>query len=185
MVSPVPPLPGDEECAHGRTELPRVEAAELPSPEAVVVPRAEHSAHDGPCRAVHTEGRLPRKCGREFQSWSLGRRGEQSEVEGGRTLNTETSRACWNTCPMCQIGVRRVYSHREDGNECGTRQSALNDAKHLQCSWWFYLTVYVLEATFTVGLPSVLLNSNVQKESYFLIGLWSVVSGRLTPKLLT
>lgn len=72
MLSSLGPLLlGDEVCAQGGSELPRVERAELPPSEALVVPRAEHSAHDGPRWAVDTEGRLPRKRGRELQGgWS-------------------------------------------------------------------------------------------------------------------
>ncbi len=69
-----PFLPGDEECTQGGTELPRVETAELTGPEALAVPRAEHPAHDGPRRTVHTESGLARKRGREFQG---GQRGQQ------------------------------------------------------------------------------------------------------------
>lgn len=64
MVSSVGPLLlGDEVCAQGGSELPGVETAELPTTEALVVPRAEYPAHDGRRRTVDTEGRLSRKRG--------------------------------------------------------------------------------------------------------------------------
>lgn len=71
-----PILPGVEVCTQGRTELPRVETAELSWPEALVVPGAEHTAHDGPGRAVHTESRLSGKRGWEFQDGPSGQRGQ-------------------------------------------------------------------------------------------------------------
>lgn len=40
-----------------------METEALSRPEALVVPRAEHPAHNGPCRAVDTESRLARKRG--------------------------------------------------------------------------------------------------------------------------
>lgn len=58
--------PGDEECSQGGTELLGVEGAERPQPQTLVVPRAEHPAHDGPCRTGDTEGGLSRKRGRDF-----------------------------------------------------------------------------------------------------------------------
>lgn len=68
MLSSLGPLLlGDEVCAQGGSELPSVETGEPPPSEALVVPRAEHSAHDGPRRAVDTEGRLPGERGRELQ----------------------------------------------------------------------------------------------------------------------
>lgn len=61
ILSLEPLLLGDEVCAQGGAELPRVETAKLPPPEALVVPGAEYPAHDGPSRTVDTESRLPRK----------------------------------------------------------------------------------------------------------------------------
>lgn len=74
-LGPLPP--GVEECAQGGTELRGVEATELSRPEALAVPGAEHPAHDGPRRAVDTEGRLARKRGRESQDGCSGQRGQQ------------------------------------------------------------------------------------------------------------
>lgn len=58
-----PLLSGDEMRTQGGTDVSGVETAELSRPEAVVVPRAEHLAHDGPQRTVDTESRLARKHG--------------------------------------------------------------------------------------------------------------------------
>lgn len=66
LSRPTPFFPGDEECSQGGTELPGVEGAERPRPQALVVPGAEHPAHDGPRRTGDTEGGLSRKRGRDF-----------------------------------------------------------------------------------------------------------------------
>lgn len=68
---------GFEECTQGGTKLPRVETAELSWPEALAVPRAEHTAHDGPRRTGITESRLTRKRGRELQKGCTGKWGQQ------------------------------------------------------------------------------------------------------------
>lgn len=92
-LGPLPP--GDEERAQGGTELLRVETAELSRSQALVVPRAEHPAHDGPRRAVHTESGLAGKRGRELQGRCSGQRGQQlnrTEVAGGRPATGERFR---------------------------------------------------------------------------------------------
>lgn len=77
-----PLLLGDEVCAQGGSGIPGVEAEELPPAQAVAAPGPEHAAHDGPGRALHTEGRL---------SGRRGRRGG-GPGHGGQPLSTDR----WN-----------------------------------------------------------------------------------------
>lgn len=72
-------LPGDEECSRGGSGLLGMEAEELPPTQAVAVPGPELSAHHGPSRTVHPEGRLS------------GRRGRQGggSRPGGQPLSTD------------------------------------------------------------------------------------------------
>ena len=76
-------FPGNEKCAQGGPGLPQVEGRTCSRREALVVPGAEHPAHDGPAGALAPKGRFPGERGRELHDGERGERGER-----GQQLNT-------------------------------------------------------------------------------------------------
>lgn len=60
-----------------------MEGEKLPTAQALAAPRPEHPAHDGPGRAIHTEGGLFGGCGRRRPGGGPEHRGQPLNLAGG------------------------------------------------------------------------------------------------------